>query len=178
VFAAAARAAAAGSLNLGAAAGEARSVGSARSRSSRDSEGGRSSGEGLQPPAGRGLLSSSSSRRSLGLGASALEVEAQASPLLGRGVGLTDAVLLDMLRRKPKHVPELQSRDSFRRFFVGMPRWRMLRLLRASCGAAEGAAEAEGANAGASSGGEAARAAEDRVARRMALVEDLLSDGE
>ena len=35
-----------------------------------------------------------------------------------------------MLRQKPKNVPQLHSRDAFRRFFGGMPSDRMRRLLR------------------------------------------------
>lgn len=59
-----------------------------------------------------------------------------------------------MLRRKPKHVPELGTRQGFRRFFGGMPRGRMRRLLEAALGVDE---------AGAS-----------RVEKRMQLMEGLL----
>jgi hypothetical protein len=52
-----------------------------------------------------------------------LEVE------MGPGVLKTDDELVDMLRRKPKSVPEIHNRESFRRFFTGFPRTRFLTLL-------------------------------------------------
>lgn len=66
--------------------------------------------------------------------------------------------LVAMLRERPKNVPELHSREAFRRFFAGFPRPRMQRLL----------AEAY---AGVDEAGE-------KVTKRLALVDDLLTPHE
>lgn len=132
------------------------------SGSGRDGFGSGGSGGSTGGSSARRPGSGSSSSR--GAAAAALvEREDSASLLAGRALSLSDDVLVGMLAKKPKHVPELQSREAFRRFFAGMPRERMLRLLRASVAAGSSAGE-DGSDL----------AAEDRVARRMALVEDVL----
>ncbi len=42
---------------------------------------------------------------------------------------MSDAELLHMLRQNPKNVPQLHSRDSFRKFFAGIALKRMAGLL-------------------------------------------------
>ena len=49
--------------------------------------------------------------------------------IIGPGVEKSDEVLVDMLRKKPKLVPEIHNRESFRRFFSGFPKARFLMLL-------------------------------------------------
>ena len=49
--------------------------------------------------------------------------------VIGPGVEKSDEVLVDMLRKKPKLVPEIHNRESFRRFFSGFPKARFLMLL-------------------------------------------------
>jgi hypothetical protein len=51
---------------------------------------------------------------------------------VGDGVALADGELIALLRQKPKNVPQLHSRDSFRRFLRGIPRSRLAALLRAA----------------------------------------------
>ena len=46
-----------------------------------------------------------------------------------RELVLGHAHLVDMLKRPPKHVPELRTREGFRRYFSGMARARMEALL-------------------------------------------------
>lgn len=58
----------------------------------------------------------------------------------GRAVGMSDEALERMLRRQPRTVPELRTKDSFREFFQGMEAERMGRLLR---GAYEGTLPAD-----------------------------------
>jgi hypothetical protein len=41
----------------------------------------------------------------------------------------TDEELIELLRKKPKHVPEMKTKDSFRRFFSQMTKERLQRLL-------------------------------------------------
>jgi hypothetical protein len=48
---------------------------------------------------------------------------------IGPGVEKSDEALIDMLKKKPKSVPEIHNRESFRRFFSGFPRARFLMLL-------------------------------------------------
>ena len=48
---------------------------------------------------------------------------------LGEGVGMTDDELVALLSKKPKLVAFLKTRNSFRKFFRGMPVERMRRLL-------------------------------------------------
>jgi hypothetical protein len=86
-----------------------------------------------------------------------------ASPLSGRGAELDDAAIVAMLRCKPRAVPALATRAAFRRFFAGVPRARMQRLLELGVGAGAGA------------GADDCAAAQDRVARRMALLADVLA---
>jgi len=77
-----------------------------------------------------------------------------------RGAGISQAVLLGddavlaLLRRRPKEVPELRSRASFRSFFAGTPRRTMLAWLMA-------ALQTDGDDA--------------RVRRRMELLQDVLA---
>lgn len=71
---------------------------------------------------------------------------------LGPAVHMSDEELVAMLRRKPKHVPELGTRQGFRRFFFGIESSRMRHLLETALG----------------SGSEGARA---RIEKRMGLME-------
>jgi len=73
---------------------------------------------------------------------------------------MKDDDVVALLQKRPKEVPQLRSRDSYRNFFRGVPKDRMHRLLCA-------AASAQG-------GDEEAR--EARVERRMALLSDVLAD--
>jgi hypothetical protein len=41
----------------------------------------------------------------------------------------TDEELIELLRKKPKHVPEMKTKDSFRQFFSCMKRERLQHLL-------------------------------------------------
>ena len=48
---------------------------------------------------------------------------------VGKAVAMDDAALLDMLKKPPKDVPEIYSKDAFRKFFNGFPRDRIESLL-------------------------------------------------
>ncbi|CAM9573874.1 unnamed protein product [Sphacelaria rigidula] len=66
---------------------------------------------------------------------SAREVSSDAKSLSsntveGLAVSMSDEALENMLRRQPRTVPELRTKDSFRYFFKGMQAERMSRLLR------------------------------------------------
>lgn len=76
----------------------------------------------------------------------------------GSAVGMSDEELRCMLRRQPRTVPELRTKDSFREFFQGMPEERMGRLLR---GAYEGSLPAD--------------EVDKKVDKRLGLVGDLLA---
>jgi hypothetical protein len=52
---------------------------------------------------------------------------------VGVGVGMCDEDLVEMLKKPPKHVPELKTRDSFRNFFKGCCAVRMRSLLEQAC---------------------------------------------
>ena len=75
----------------------------------------------------------------------------------GVAVGMSDEALRCMLRRQPKTVPELRTKESFREFFQGMGEERMGRLLR---GAYEGSLPAD--------------EVDRKVDKRLGLVADLL----
>ena len=81
---------------------------------------------------------------------------APASP--GVAVGMSDEALRCMLRRQPRTVPELRTKESFREFFQGMGEERMGRLLR---GAYEGSLPAD--------------EVDRKVDKRLGLVGDLLA---
>jgi hypothetical protein len=74
----------------------------------------------------------------------------------GAAVGLEDAALVDLLRQRPKFVPMLRSRDSFRRYFAGISRDRMRALLTVAFDTLEAGERAE------------------KVEKRMELLEGLL----
>jgi hypothetical protein len=74
----------------------------------------------------------------------------------GPALAQDDASLVDLLRQRPKFVPMLRSREAFRRYFAGLPRARMLALLTSAY---------DGLEAG---------EREDKVAKRMELLEGLL----
>ena len=76
----------------------------------------------------------------------------------GDALGQTDSALIALLSQRPKHVPQLKSRDSFRGFFRGIPRLRMERLLRLAFAALE----------------EEAR--DDKVHKRMALLQGVFQE--
>ncbi len=67
---------------------------------------------------------------------------------------MTDAQLVELLRKRPKTVPQLQTRQGFQRFFAGVAAARMRRLL------AEAFADVDDAH--------------DRVERRMELLQGFL----
>lgn len=107
--------------------------------------------------------------------------ELRASIMTGRARAMDDAAVTVLLQRKPRDVPELATRASFRRFFTGVQRARMKRLLECSCNevcddGAGGTACGSGSNVHGVVGvaGELSIAAQDRIARRMALVSDVL----
>lgn len=75
----------------------------------------------------------------------------------GPALDMSDQELVAMLRRPPKHVPQLRTRDGFRRFFAGMPQAHMRALLQHAYDDREAADAAK------------------RVAKRMDLVADLLT---
>ena len=53
-----------------------------------------------------------------------------AGKALGKANGMSDSDLISMLRRRPKSVPEMRTRGSFRKFFRGMEEGRLRGLLR------------------------------------------------
>lgn len=71
---------------------------------------------------------------------------------------MPDEALQCMLRRQPRTVPELRTKESFREFFQGMGEERMGRLLR---GAYEGSLPAD--------------EVDRKVDKRLGLVGDLLA---
>lgn len=77
---------------------------------------------------------------------------AGARPGPGPAVSMSDEELVTMLRQKPKHVPQLGTRQGFRRFFAGIESSRMRHLLETALG----------------SGSEGART---RIEKRMGLME-------
>lgn len=66
-----------------------------------------------------------------------------------------DDELVELLRQRPKYVPMLRSRDSFRAFFRGVERARMEALLREAFVALEPADR------------------DEKVLKRMQLLEDV-----
>lgn len=80
------------------------------------------------------------------------------SSLSGLAVGMSDEALESMLRRQPRTVPELRTKESFRDFFQGMKAERMSRLLR---GAYEGTLPGD--------------EVEKKVEKRLGLVDDILA---
>jgi hypothetical protein len=54
---------------------------------------------------------------------------APADPREGAANRLADADVVALLAQPPKHVRHLRTRDGFRRFFTGVPRTRMAKLL-------------------------------------------------
>ena len=75
----------------------------------------------------------------------------------GEGLQMSDTELISLLKMPPKATAALRTKSSFQEFFHGMPRQRMLSLLHAAyseCDLAE---------------------RETRVAKRLELVEDVLS---
>ena len=92
------------------------------------------------------------------------------APEPGSALGMSDTDLVSLLRRRPKDVPQLHSRESFRRFFAGMPRSRMLDLLRrAFSGALADRPAAEGPP-------DEGQDSEARVQRRIELLDGVLRD--
>lgn len=80
------------------------------------------------------------------------------SETLGLAVGMPDEALTSMLRRQPRTVPELRTKDSFRDFFKGMEAGRMDRLLRGAYGGSLHPKEVE-----------------RKVEKRLGLVGDMLA---
>lgn len=74
-----------------------------------------------------------------------------------RGLEVDDRSLVEMLRRPPKHVPQLRTREAFRDFFRGMPTRRMQALLMQAY--TDKAPEEAG----------------EKVAKRMDLLRDVLA---
>ena len=75
----------------------------------------------------------------------------------GEALTHSDDALVKLLQMKPKHVPQLHSRDSFRRYFACMPAGRMRALLQAAYAEIVPAEEVA-----------------DKVEKRMALLEGCL----
>ncbi len=75
----------------------------------------------------------------------------------GEGVTISDKILIEMLRQRPKQVPMLRSRESFRRFFQGIGRSRMETLLHAAYSGLE------------------ASDREDKVSKRLVLLDGVLT---
>ena len=48
---------------------------------------------------------------------------------VGKAVGMDNATLLEMLKKPPKDVPEIHSKDAFRKFFKDFPKDRVEKLL-------------------------------------------------
>lgn len=115
-------------------------------------------------PARNTASSAALSRRSEGAPAadSVLALEA------GAALSMPDADLVALLRRRPKDVPQLHSREAFRRFFARVSRSRMLDLLRRAF--ASGGGESESAQ------GEGDGGCEARVQRRIELLEGVLGE--
>jgi hypothetical protein len=78
-----------------------------------------------------------------------------ADSVVGEGVSKRDDELVELLRQRPKYVPMLRSRDSFRAFFRGVERARMEALLREAFVALEPADR------------------DEKVLKRMQLLEDV-----
>jgi hypothetical protein len=76
----------------------------------------------------------------------------------GAANAMTDAMLVELLRQPPKHVKQLRTRDAYRKFFSGMSRARIARLLETAYDALEPADAAA------------------KVAKRLSLVVDVLGD--
>lgn len=110
-------------------------------------------------PSGKSIGSSSSSRSSVKTKRRESKTSSSApSPSPGAAVGMSDEALRCMLRRQPRTVPELRTKESFREFFQGMGEERMGRLLR---GAYEGSLPAD--------------EVDRKVDKRLGLVGDLLA---
>lgn len=73
---------------------------------------------------------------------------------------MRDEALVEMLQKPPKEVPQLRTRDSFRRFFAGMAQGRMRGLLLEAYGSGTPDLDPE--------------AREKKVNKRLALVRDVL----
>ncbi len=76
----------------------------------------------------------------------------------GDAVSQSDEKLITLLSQRPKHVPQLKSRDAFRAYFRGIPRLRMERLLRLAFGSLE------------------SQARDEKVAKRMALLQGVFQE--
>lgn len=78
--------------------------------------------------------------------------------VLGEAYFQPDDELVHMLQQRPKHVPAIRTREGFRRYFRGLPRARVLRLLhRAYASLPDGDRDA-------------------KVAKRIGLLDGLLTD--
>lgn len=102
-------------------------------------------------------VSLSSPAFSTGLNSATAAVTPLASGSAGAAVAMPDAELVHMLKQKPKSVPQLHSRDSFRRFFGGITKDRMTRLLRSAYDGLDAADK------------------EDKVQKRLELLQGVLS---
>jgi hypothetical protein len=89
-------------------------------------------------------------------------VEAQKTPSSGPALSLSDDEIVALLRQRPKDVPQLHSRESFRRYFLGFPKARMLDLLRRAFSAGVPCASDDDN-------------AEARAQRRLQLLDGVLS---
>lgn len=78
-------------------------------------------------------------------------------PDTGEGVLVSDRELVELLRQRPKQVPILRSRDSFRRFFRGIGKSRMEALLNEAYSSLD------------------AEDRMDKVSKRLALLEGVLT---
>lgn len=96
---------------------------------------------------------------------------AAGTPLAGSGDWSTwsEQQLVQLLRQKPKHTPQLHSKDAFRRFFAGIQRDRLHALLTAAFGGLD-ATGGTGAT-----GTEAKESTAERIERRMQLMDGCFS---
>ena len=76
---------------------------------------------------------------------------------VGEGLAVPDKDLIELLRQRPKQVPLLRSRDSFRKYFRGIGKSRMESLLNAAYSTLEPADR------------------EDKVSKRLALLEGVMT---
>ena len=88
----------------------------------------------------------------------------------GPALSMSDAELIALLRKQPKTVPEISTRDSFRRFFARMKRDRFEFLLRAAGKVNQAQREQESGGASFSK----SDVSEKKVYKSLGLVKDVL----
>jgi len=76
----------------------------------------------------------------------------------GEALAQSDEALISLLSQRPKHVPQLKSRDAFRSYFHGISQLRMQRLLRLAFASLD------------------EQSREDKVAKRLALLRGIFRE--